>query len=74
MFKARTFSEETCAKISDVKGTKVIVCDLLTTNISEYGSIRKAALGLNAPYSTIRYCTAQNKLYIDRYKITLKNK
>lgn len=43
MFKAKTFSEETRAKISAVNGTKVIVCDLLTNNISEYGSIRKAA-------------------------------
>jgi hypothetical protein len=66
--------EETRAKISAENGTKVLVCDLLTNNNSEYDSIRKAASGLNAPYSTIRYYTLQNKLYKDRYKITLKNK
>lgn len=73
-FKAKVFSEETRAKISAEKGTKVLICDLLTNNNSEYDSIRKAAEGLNAPNSTIRYYALHNKLYKDRYKISLKNK
>jgi len=73
-FKAKIFSEETRAKISAEKGTKVLVCDLLTNNKHEYDSIRKAAEGLNAPNSTVRYYALQNKLYKDRYKISLKNK
>lgn len=73
-FKAKIFDEETRAKISARKGSKVLVYDLSTQNNFEYNSIRKAAEGLNAPNSTIRYCALQNKLYKDRYRITLINK
>jgi len=70
-FKTKLFSQETRTKISASLGTKVLVNDLLTNNICEYDSIRKAAEGLNAPNSTIRYHAVHNKLYKDRYKITL---
>ena len=69
-FKAKTFSEEHRAKISVAKGSKISVVDFLTKNTSEYSSIRKAAEGLGAPYSTIRDYASKGKLYLDRYKIT----
>nr|QCW06906.1 ribosomal protein S3 [Drechslerella brochopaga] len=65
-------NEKTRTKISDTKGTKVLVFDLLTKNFSEFNSIRKAAEKLNAPNSTIRNCVLQKKIYKDRYEITIK--
>jgi len=70
-FKTRLFTPEMREKISISKGTKVLVRDLLTNSTSEFNSIRKAADGLNAPNSTIRYCALQNKLYKDRYQISI---
>jgi len=45
---------------------------LLTDDITEYGSIHIAADELKAPYSTIRYYIKNKKIYLNRYKITLK--
>jgi len=73
-FKAKLFSIETRKKISESKGTKVLVTDLSTNNSYEYSSIRKAAEELKAPNSTIRDYALQNKLYKNRYKITLIKK
>lgn len=54
-FKTRVLSEESRKKISAKKGWIVVVNDLLTDDITEYGSIHIAADELKAPYSTIRY-------------------
>lgn len=72
--RAKIFSEETRVKISTAKGSKVLVFDSLTNIETEYASIRKAAEGLEAPNSTIRYCAMNDKLYLDRYKITILKK
>lgn len=72
-FKAKVFAEETRTKISIKRGSKVLVYDLSTKSKFEYNSIRKAAEGLSAPNSTIRHCALQNKLYKDRYRISLIN-
>lgn len=69
--KAWSFTPEIGEKISAKKGTKVIVSDMLINKTFEYNSIRKAAEGLSAPNSTIRYYAMQNRIYKNRYKIKL---
>ena len=69
--KSWSFTPEIGEKISISKGTKVIVCDVLTNKNYEYNSIRKVAVGLNAPNSTIRYYAMNNKIYKNRYKFKL---
>jgi group I intron endonuclease len=71
-FKTRVLSAEARAKISAIKGSKVVVSDLLTGEINEYNSIHMAAKGLGAPYSTVRYYLKNKKIYQDRYEITTK--
>jgi group I intron endonuclease len=71
-FKTRVLSAEARAKISAIKGSKVVVSDLLTGEINEYNSIHMAAKGLGAPYSTVRYYLKNKKNYQDRYEITTK--
>jgi len=71
-FKTRVLSAEARAKISAVKGYKVVVSDLLTGEINEYNSIHMAAKGLGAPYSTVRDYLKNHKIYRDRYEITTK--
>jgi group I intron endonuclease len=71
-FKTKVFSVETRAKISANKGTKVVVSDLLTGETDEYDSIRKAAQGLGAPNSTVRYYIKNQQIFRDRYQISTK--
>jgi len=55
------------------KGVKVVVFNLETSSSEEYLSIRSAAKALGAHKETIRRCIKANKLYLDKFSISIKN-
>lgn len=53
------------------KGIKVVVFNLETRVTEEYLSIRSVAQALGAHMETIRRCIKSNKLYLNKYSISL---
>ncbi len=54
------------------KGVKVVVFNLETHVSEEYPSIRSVAQALGAHMETIRRCIKANKLYLNKYSISIK--
>ena len=54
------------------KGVKVVVFNIETKVSEEYLSIRSVAQVLGAHMETIRRCIKANKLYLNKYSISLK--
>lgn len=68
----RKHTEKTIAKMIGKKGKKVVVTDLTTQVVTEYVSMRQAAIALNTSLDTIRVYVKNQKNLKNKYQIVIK--
>ena len=68
----RKHSEETLAKMIGKKGKKVLVTDITTNVVTEFVSMRQAALFLDTSLDTVRRYIKDQKLFKTKYQIVIK--